>query len=111
MAGLQNLLAGRCQMVFDSPPAPGAALDKVLSGEPVGECSKGLVALKRLDGQRVGGGAGGHADCTQSVPLCKRRPHSGQLPVERAVMPVLDLLHGPAQCLQVCGHFESITNE
>jgi hypothetical protein len=40
--------------------------------------------------------------------LGERRTDGGQLRVERAVMPVLDLLDGSPQSLQIRGHTISI---
>jgi hypothetical protein len=40
--------------------------------------------------------------------LGERRPDSAQLCIERAVMPVLDLLDGSPQSLQICRHTISI---
>jgi hypothetical protein len=102
--------AGRRQSVFNPAAAAGAAGDQVLGGEPVGQRSKRLIGLERLHRKGVGGGARSPADCPQSVPLGKRRPNSGKLRVERAVVPVLNLLDGSSQSFQVCRHPSIITD-
>lgn len=108
MAGFENLLAGSRQMVVDPPSVAGAPCDQVLGGEPVGEGAKRLIALKRLDRQSVGGGTRDSADGAQSIPLGERRTDSGKPGVERSVMPVLDLLDGSSENLQIRGHQSSI---
>jgi hypothetical protein len=96
-AGPEDLSAGRRQVVLDPPAASGAAGDQVLGGEPVGERSKRLIALKRLDRQAVGGGAWVPVDGTQGIPLGKRRPNRGEPRIEGSMVPVLDLLDSSAQ--------------
>lgn len=108
MACLENLPAGRRQMVLDPPATAGPAPDQTLAGEPVGEGSKRLVALKRLDRQRVGGGTRGPSDRSKRVPLGKGRPNCAQPGVERAMVPVLNLLDRSSQGFQIGGHVRSI---
>ena len=74
--------------MLDPSSPTGSTLDKPLGGEPVGECAEGLIALERLDRQRVGGGPGDSADGAERIPLSERRADSGQPCVERVVMPV-----------------------
>ncbi len=107
-AGPENLSARRRQVVLEPPAASGAARDQVLGGEPVGERSKRLIALKRLDRQGVGGGARVPVNGAQRIPLGKRRPYSGEPRVERTMVPVLNLLDGSAQGFQIGGHETSI---
>ena len=97
--------------MFDPPAAAGAPADQLMGGEPVGESSKRLIALKRLDRQLVGGCPRVPVDGPQRIPLRKRRPGSSKPRVERSVVPVLDLLDRTAKGLKVCGHRGSITNE
>jgi hypothetical protein len=104
----EDLPAGGRQTVFDAAAAAGASRDQILGSEPVGKRSKGLIALKRLDRQGVGGGARGPADGSERVPLGKRRPDSAKAGVERPVMPVLDLLHSSSKGFQIRRHASSI---
>jgi len=104
----ENLLARRRQVVFVPTAAAGAARDQLLSGESVGKGSKRLVALKRLDRQRVCRGARVPADGAQGVPLRKRRSDGGEPSVERTVMAILDLFDRAPQGLQIGGHAVSI---
>ena len=101
-------MARRRQVVLDPPAVAVAPGDQVLGGEPVGERSKRLVALKRLDREQVRGGARIAADGTKRVPLGERRPGSCQPRVERSMVPVLDLLYSTSECLEICRHPKSI---
>jgi len=108
VSGLEDSFAGGSQVMFDPPTTARSAVDQALGGESVGECSKRLIALESLDGQCMGGGTGGPADGTQSIPLGKRRSHRGKPRIERSVMPVLHLLDGSTQRFQLNRHASSI---
>jgi hypothetical protein len=82
-----------------------------MGGKTVGESSKRLIALKRLDRQRMGGGARVPVDRPQRIPLGERRPDCSKPGVERSVVAVLDLFDCTTQSLQICGHWRSIAIE
>ncbi len=94
--------------MFDPPAAACAPADQLLGGEPVGESSERLIALKRLDRQCMGGSAGVPVDGPQRIPLGERGVDGGETGVERSVVTVLDLLDSASQGLQVCRHDRSI---
>ncbi len=100
-AGGEEAVAGGGEVVFEAAAAAGGAFDQALGEEAAGQGAEGLLGLEGGGGEFPGRGAGAAADRPERVPLGEGGADGGQGGVEGAVLPVLDLLDGLAENVEL----------